>query len=234
MLAVERLATGYGDIQVLWDVDLEVRSGEIVALVGANGAGKTTLLRSIMGLNPVWKGAITFERQDMTGTSTQQRVRSGIVMIPERRRLFGGLTVEANLILGAYSRQRDGVRDDLELIYQLFPLLRDRRRQVSGSLSGGEQQMCAIGRGLMGRPRLLLVDELSLGLAPVIVESLMAGLLEVRRLGRTTFLLVEQDVQMALEIADRGYVIEVGRIVLSGPAGELIAKPEVRTAYLGL
>ncbi len=234
MLEVKGLTTGYGEIQVLWDVDVAVSAGEIVALVGANGAGKTTLLRSLMGLNPVWSGSIRFEGRDLTGMSTQQRVRSGMIMVPERRRLFGGLTVEANLLLGAYIRDRDGVRDDLELIYALFPALHDRRRQVAGSLSGGEQQMCAIGRALMGRPRLLLVDEVSLGLAPLVVESLMAGLAKVRQESRTTFLLVEQDVQMALEVADRGYVLEVGRIVLSGPAAELIARPEVRTAYLGL
>jgi branched-chain amino acid transport system ATP-binding protein len=190
--------------------------------------------RSLMGLNPVWRGAVTLEGRELAETSTQERVRRGMIMVPERRRLFGGLTVEANLLLGAYTRDSNGVHEDLELIYDLFPALRDRRRQVSGSLSGGEQQMCAIGRALMGRPRLLMVDELSLGLAPMVVDSLIAGLLKVKHLGRTTFLLVEQDVQMALEIADRGYVLEVGRIVLSGPAAELIARPEVRTAYLGL
>ncbi len=234
MLSVKGASTGYGDIQALWDIDLEVLSGEITALVGANGAGKTTLLRSLIGLHPLWAGTVTFDGQRLEGAAPAARVRRGLGLVPERRRLFGGLTVEQNLVLGAYTRNPAEVQGGLASIYDLFPKLRDRRGQLSGSLSGGEQQMCAIGRGLMGRPRLLMVDELSLGLAPVVVDTMIAALLRVRQQGQTTFFLVEQDVQMALEIADRGYVLETGRVIMAGAGKDLLARPEVKTAYLGL
>jgi branched-chain amino acid transport system ATP-binding protein len=234
VLSVRGACTGYGDIQVLWDVDLEVQPGEIVALVGANGAGKTTLMRSLIGLHRLWRGTVAFDGQPLGTTSAAERVRRGLVLVPERRRLFGGLTVEQNLALGAYTRDPKEIHGELDRIYELFPKLRDRRRQLSGSLSGGEQQMCAIGRGLMARPRLLMVDELSLGLAPVVVDTLMAALQRVREQSGTPFFLVEQDVQMALEIADRGYVLETGTVVMSGAARDLLVRPEVRTAYLGL
>jgi branched-chain amino acid transport system ATP-binding protein len=234
VLTVEGASTGYGDIQVLWDVSLQIHPGEIVALVGANGAGKTTLLRSLIGLHRLWRGSVTFDGQPLGTGSAAERVRRGIVLVPERRRLFAGLTVEQNLALGAYTRARAEVPRDLERIYALFPRLGDRRRQLAGSLSGGEQQMCAIGRGLMARPRLLMVDELSLGLAPVVVDAMMEALVAVRRQTGTPCFLVEQDVQMALEIADRGYVLETGHVVMSGASADLLKRSEIRTAYLGL
>jgi branched-chain amino acid transport system ATP-binding protein len=235
VLTVKGASTGYGDAQALWEVELEVRTGEAVALVGANGAGKTTLLRSIAGLQRLWRGEVTFDGRALGASSPAERVRRGMILVPERRRLFGGLSVEKNLLLGAYTRtSASEIATDLARMYGLFPALRERRRQMAGSLSGGEQQMCAIARGLMSRPRLLMVDELSLGLAPVVVDSLFAALVRVKQQGEATLFLVEQDVQMALEIADRGYVLETGRIVMSGPATDLLGRPEIRAAYLGI
>ena len=235
MLNVKGACGGYGEIQVLWNVDLFVSSGEIVALVGANGAGKTTLLRALAGLQKFRSGTIEFEGESITGLSPAERVKRGIVLGPENRRLFFGLTVEQNLRLGAFTRPQDReLEDDLARIYDLFPVLGERRAQLAGNMSGGEQQMCAIARGLMSRPRLLMIDELSLGLAPIVVEKLFAALTEVRRLYHTTLFLVEQDVQAALEAADRGYVLEMGRVSMVGPAKELLDRPEIRAAYLGL
>ncbi len=235
MLNVKGACGGYGEIQVLWNVDLFVSSGEIVALVGANGAGKTTLLRALAGLQKFRSGTIEFEGESITGLSPAERVKRGIVLVPENRRLFFGLTVEQNLRLGAFTRPQDReLEDDLARIYDLFPVLGERRAQLAGNMSGGEQQMCAIARGLMSRPRLLMIDELSLGLAPIVVEKLFAALTEVRRLYHTTLFLVEQDVQAALEAADRGYVLEMGRVSMVGPAKELLDRPEIRAAYLGL
>lgn len=236
LLEVQDLSTGYGDTQVLWDVTLDIRSGELVALVGANGAGKTTLLATLSRLLPAWRGQIRFSGQDITRTSAERVVRLGVAHVPQGRRLFAGLSVEDNLRLGAYCRRQGsstGIKQDLERMYTFLPRLSERRRQVAGSLSGGEQQMCAIARGLMTRPQILLIDELSLGLAPNVVDDILTTLDTIHREERLGILLVEQDVQIALERADRGYVIENGRVVLSGKGTELLESEKVRAAYLG-
>jgi branched-chain amino acid transport system ATP-binding protein len=234
MLEIRDLDAGYGEAQVLWDVALDVRAGEIVAILGANGAGKSTLLAAITGLVRARRGRITFEGEDVTRWSPERIVARGIGHVPQGRRLFGGLSVLDNLLMGAFHRSDgDGVREDLERVFTLFPRLAERRRQLAGKLSGGEQQMCAIGRGLMGRPKLLLVDELSLGLAPIVVEQLLEVLVSLRKRD-VTLLVVEQDVQVALETADRAYVLETGRVALSGSAAQIAADPHVKTAYLGL
>ncbi len=236
LLSIRNLATGYGDNQVLWDISLEVLPGELVALVGANGAGKTTLLTTISRLLPVWRGSITFAGREVSRTSAERVVSLGLAQVPQGRRLFAALTVEENLRLGAYTRRAKSARaiaDDLDRVLTFLPKLGERRKQLAGSLSGGEQQMCAIGRGLMARPELLLIDELSLGLAPNIVDDMLTTLDTIHRQEKLSILLVEQDVQIALERADRGYVIENGRIVLSGSATMLLHSPQVRTAYLG-
>jgi branched-chain amino acid transport system ATP-binding protein len=234
LLEVKNLCSGYGDVPVLWDVSLEVREGEIVALIGANGAGKTTLLWTISQLLKPQSGFIRFAGRDLTGTTPDQAVVAGIIHVPQGRRLFPGLTVRENLLQGAFAR-RDfpQIEADLARVEKLMPRLAERAGQLAGRLSGGEQQMCAIGRGLMGRPRLLLIDELSLGLAPLVVDQLLALISELNRQG-TTVLLVEQDVQVALEHAHRGYVLETGRIVQTSRADELLRDPRIRQAYLGL
>jgi branched-chain amino acid transport system ATP-binding protein len=221
---------------VLWDICLDVLRGEVVALVGANGAGKSTLLATISGLLPSWKGTIVFAGGDITHSRAERIVKLGLAQVPQGRRLFGGLTIEENLRLGAYTNRAGSARAiaaDLERVYTFLPKLRERRTQLAGSLSGGEQQMCAIGRGLMTRPDLLLVDELSLGLAPNIVDDLLVTIDNIHRQEQLSFLLVEQDVQIALERAHRAYVMESGRIVLSGSAADLLKSEEIRMAYLG-
>jgi branched-chain amino acid transport system ATP-binding protein len=236
LLQVQGLGTGYGETQVLWDISLDVLRGEVVALVGANGAGKSTLLAAISGLLPAWQGTIAFAGRDITRLRAERIVQLGLAQVPQGRRLFGGLTIEENLRLGAYTRRAGSARavaTDLERVYTFLPKLRERRSQVAGSLSGGEQQMCAIGRGLMARPDLLLIDELSLGLAPTIVDDLLAAIDAIHRQEHLSFFLVEQDVQIALERAHRAYVMESGRIVLSGPAADLLSSEEIRKAYLG-
>jgi branched-chain amino acid transport system ATP-binding protein len=236
LLAVRDIDTGYGDTQVLWDVSLDVRRGEVVALVGANGAGKSTLLATISGLLRSWKGEVLLAGRHIERMPAERIVAQGLAHVPQGRRLFAALSVEENLKLGAYTRRAGSARaigEDLDRVYQLLPALRERRSQLAGSLSGGEQQMCAIGRGLMARPELLLIDEMSLGLAPIIVDDLLSAIDAIHREGGLSFLLVEQDVQIALERADRGYVIENGRIVVSGPGAELLNRAEVRAAYLG-
>jgi branched-chain amino acid transport system ATP-binding protein len=234
MLEVSGLSAGYGDVEILRDVSLEVRRGEIVALIGANGAGKTTLLRTISRLIPLRSGTIVFEGAELTHARPEEVVAAGIVHVPQGRGLFPGLTVRENLLQGAYLRKEAApIAADLDRVYTLLPRLAERAGQLAGKLSGGEQQMCAIGRALMGRPRLLLIDELSLGLAPLIVESLLALISAINREG-TTVLLVEQDVQVALEHAHRGYVLESGRMVQSAPATTLLDDPRIRQAYLGL
>jgi branched-chain amino acid transport system ATP-binding protein len=233
MLELSGVASGYGEAQVLWDIALRVESGEIVALVGANGAGKSTLLGTIAGLVTPWSGSINFNGVDLAGRRPEQIVAAGMSLVPQGRRLFGGLTIHENLLMGAFHRKDPDVGTDVEKVYTYFPRLRERADQLAGTLSGGEQQMCAIGRGLMARPALLMVDELSLGLAPIIVEQLLGVIVGLRRDGMT-ILLVEQDVQVALETADRGYVIENGRVGLSGAAHDVLADPHVKTAYLGL
>jgi len=233
LLSVRGLNVAYGDVQVLWDVSLDVYPGEIVALVGANGAGKSTLLLTVSGVLPPLSGEIVFDGRNVAGATTQRIVDRGIVLVPEGRRLFPAMTVRDQLLLGAFRRtDKAQIRTDLTRILDLFPRLKDRTSQLAGSLSGGEQQMVAIGRALMSRPRLLMIDELSLGLAPVIVESLVEILRQVNADG-VTILMVEQDVQTALEQATRGYVLETGRVTLSGPAADLLQDERIRRAYLG-
>ncbi len=234
LLRVRDLNVGYGEVQVLWDVSLEVRAGEIVALVGANGAGKSTLLSTISGLLQPLSGSIEFAGHAIAGVGTQRIVDLGIAHVPEGRRLFPAMTVRDQLLLGAFRRRdRAAVVDDLERVLGLFPRLRERVSQLAGHLSGGEQQMAAIARGLMARPRLLMIDELSLGLAPVLIEHLMETIGQLNADGMT-ILIVEQDVQAALERAARGYVLETGHIVLSGAAADLLQDQRVRQAYLGV
>ena len=231
MLEVEDLQAGYGRIDVLWEVGLEVREGEIVSLVGSNGAGKTTLLRVISGVITPRAGTVRWQGTVISGRSPEEVVSLGIAHVPEGRRLFAGMTVRENLIIGAYSR-RDGA-DDIDRMVHLFPRLGERLDQVAGSLSGGEQQMCAIARGLMARPKLLMIDELSLGLAPKLVDQLLERLKEIPEDG-TSILLVEQDVDAALRLAQRAYAMETGRIVVEGTGEELLNDPRVREAYLGV
>lgn len=234
LLELTDLCSGYGDVQVLWDVSLEVRQGEVVALIGANGAGKSTLLYTISQLLHPRSGAIRFAGRDLTRARPEDVVEAGVIHVPQGRRLFPGLTVRENLLQGVYLRRDpSGIAQDLDRVYALLPRLKERTDQAAGRLSGGEQQMCAIGRALMGRPRLLLIDELSLGLAPLVVDTLLDLISQINREG-TTVLLVEQDVQVALEHAHRGYVLETGRIVQSAPAAELLEDPRIRQAYLGL
>jgi branched-chain amino acid transport system ATP-binding protein len=234
LLEVRGLSAGYGDVRVLWDVDLSVRAGELVSLVGSNGAGKTTLLRSLSALLAPAAGQILFGGERIDGLRADQVVQRRLIHVPEGRRLFPDLSVEQNLLLGAVTRHdRGAIAADLGRVYTLFPRLAERRRQAAGSMSGGEQQMCALGRGLLAAPILLMVDEMSNGLAPVLVDQLMTALVTLRDEG-LTILLVEQDVQLALESADRGYVLDTGHIVMSGRAREVLDDPRVRTAYLGL
>src|SRR5258708_5364461 len=226
LLAVRGIDVGYGDTQVLWDVSLDVRHGEIVALVGANGAGKSTLLAAISGLLRPWHGEVLLAGSHIERMLAERIVAHGLAHVPQGRRLFAALSVAENLKLGAYTRRAGSARaisEDLDRVYQLLPALAERRTQLAGSLSGGEQQMCAIGRGLMARPEVLLIDEMSLGLAPKIVDDLLGAIDAIHREQSLSFLLVEQDVQIALERADRGYVIENGRIVFIGPGAELLA-----------
>ncbi len=235
MLQIRNLHAYYGKIEALGGVSCHVNQGEIVALIGANGAGKTTLLNAICGLVQA-KGKITFNGENLLGLSPEGIVARGISQVPEGRQIFAPLTVAENLALGAYLRQRRSQRPeisaDLDNVYALFPRLAERRQQTAGTLSGGEQQMLAIGRALMARPRLLLLDEPSLGLAPVVVESIMATIVSLRQQG-VTILMVEQNARTALSIADRGYVLETGRILLSGPARQLLHDRQVTRAYLG-
>ncbi len=235
MLEVRGIDSGYGHVQVLEDVSLEVRAGEAVTLIGANGAGKSTLLKVVSGLLPAWKGSVVFDGEDVSSMKPDKRVGKGIALIPEGRRLFGSMTVEENLRLGAYSRERratDEFAEDLHSVFELFPVLEERAEQTAGTLSGGEQQMLAIGRARMSRPRLLLLDEPSLGLAPMVIREIFAALGRLRERGLTMFL-VEQDAKIALKQADRGYVMRTGRIVLSGSASDLMADDDVRLIYLG-
>ncbi len=233
LLQVTGLSAGYGMTPVLFDVDVHLARGELVALIGANGAGKSTLLGALSGLVRVFRGTVRFADWPVTELRPEMIVASGLVHVPQGRRLFGTMTVERNLLLGAYRRRDRQVRDDIERILQYFPALRDKLDRDAGTLSGGEQQMVAIGRGLMARPKLLMIDEPSLGLAPNIVDRVMEIVKAINQDG-TAVLLVEQDVVLALEIADRGYVLENGRIAMSGPAAELRRDPAVRKAYLGV
>jgi len=233
VLEIRDLDAAYGDIRVLSGVSLTVGPGEIVALLGPNGAGKSTLLTAIAGLLRPRAGAIRWQGEDLTALRAHLVVERGVALVPEGRRLFGTMTVEDNLELGAFAaRARSGRAAGFERVYALFPDLRDRRRQLVRALSGGQQQMVAVARGLMAKPRLLLLDEPSLGLAPVIVQKVFSIIGEIRRRG-TTVLLVEQNARMALSMADRGYVLETGRLAVSGKPAELWSNDEVRAAYLG-
>jgi branched-chain amino acid transport system ATP-binding protein len=236
MLTIRNLRGGYGRIEVLHGVSLSVRPGEVVALVGANGAGKSTLLKAVSGLLPHWTGEILFEGRPLTGKKPPEIVAMGVGLVPEGRWIFPPMSVVDNLRLGAYLRLRrgdkQGVEEELQRVYQLFPILAERRNQPAGTLSGGEQQMLAIGRALMTRPRLLLLDEPTTGLAPLLVEKIFQIIARLRHEG-LTFLLVEQNAQGALSLADRGYVLETGRMVLQGRARDLLEDQEVKRAYLG-
>jgi branched-chain amino acid transport system ATP-binding protein len=234
LLQIKGLESGYGEVQVLWGIDLEVMVGEIACIVGSNGAGKTTLLRTISGVVRPKGGSIRFAGQAIEKADPGAILRLGIAQVPEGRRLFQGLSVRDNLLLGAYLRNdRAAIAEDLEHIYAIFPILAERRSQDATTLSGGEQQMCAIGRGLMSRPKLLMVDELSLGLAPQAVERLAEALVEVNKAG-LTILVVEQDVLTAFELARRGFVIELGRIGMSGETRLLAEDQKIRQAYMGI
>ena len=234
MLEVQDIHCGYDGAQVIHGVSLEVHEGEIVAILGSNGAGKTTTLHTICGLKHPDKGHVHFRGEDITRSPASINIRKGIAYVPEGRRLFPKLSVKENLELGAFTlRDRSVIEERLEEMYTIFPRLKDRRSQTAETLSGGEQQMCAIARGLMSNPRLILLDELSLGLMPSLVEKVFEAVVTINRKG-ITVLIVEQLVQDALEIADRGYVLQTGRVVLSGTARELLDSDEVRKAYMGM
>ena len=233
MLEVRALESHYGRIPALKGVDLALRAGELVALVGANGAGKTTLLRALSGVQRVSGGTVRFDGADITRAAPERRVRLGIAQVPEGRQVFAPLTVEDNLRLGGYTRSASESEEMLERAYAMFPVLRERRRASAGTLSGGQQQMLAIARALMARPRLLLLDEPSMGLAPRLVEEILQHVRALRSTDRAIFL-VDQNARAALRIADRGYVLETGRIVLAGSGAELLANERVQAAYLGL
>jgi branched-chain amino acid transport system ATP-binding protein len=233
VLQIQGLHSHYGPIQALHGIDIDVRQGQLVALVGANGAGKTTLLRAISGVQPVSGGSIRFEGADITRMSADQRVRAGICQVPEGRQLFGPMSVEDNLHLGAYTRPKTELAGDLERVYALFPVLKEKRLLTAGMLSGGQQQMLAMARALMGHPKLLLLDEPSMGLAPLLIREIFRIVESLRDDGITIFL-VEQNAHAALAIADIGYVIETGGIVLSGRGPELLDNEQVQSAYLGM
>jgi branched-chain amino acid transport system ATP-binding protein len=234
LLQIKNLHAGYGDVPVLWGVDLEVGEGEIVCLVGSNGAGKTTLMRTISALVPRSAGSIRVGGAELSAHDPELVLQAGVAHVPEGRRLFAAMSVRDNLLMGAYLR-RDGpaaIHADLERMYQMFPILKERRHQDAATLSGGEQQMCAIARGLMSAPRLLLIDELSLGLAPAVVDRLCDALRELNR-GGLTLLVVEQDVAIALDLAHHAVVMDTGRITHAGASGELANDPAIQKAYLG-
>ena len=233
ILALEDVHVYYGAIHALKGVSLTVNTGEIVTLIGANGAGKSTTLRAINGINKPRQGTIRFQGEDITGDAPHRIVKSGIAQSPEGRRLFPRMSVTENLEMGAFQRtDRENLAEDMDRVFTLFPRLQERRMQKAGTMSGGEQQMCAIGRALMARPKLLLLDEPSMGLAPIFVERIFETVVEVNKQG-TPVLLVEQNALMALDVAERGYVMETGRIALSGRASELKTNEQVRKAYLG-
>ena len=236
MLRIQSLSAFYGNIQALRGVSLHVDDGEIVTLLGANGAGKTTLLNTICGLISSRKGGVTFHDDDITRLSPEKIVKLGISQVPEGRQLFGELSVLDNLILGSYlhyRKRKKEITSDLDSIFEIFPILKERQKQLAGTLSGGEQQMLAIGRALMSKPSLLLLDEPSMGLAPKIVSEIFRVVTQLRDDQNTTILLVEQNAHVALDVADRGYILETGRIVLQGTSEELLENKEIKRAYLG-
>ena len=233
LLELKKLEVAYGGIHAVKGIDLEVGQGELVCLIGANGAGKTTTLKGICGLLPVKAGKIFYEGANITGKPAFHLVRRGLAMVPEGRGVFGALTIEENLAMGAYIRSdRDGIASDIERVYHLFPRLKERRRQTAGTMSGGEQQMLAMGRAMMSRPRLLLLDEPSMGLAPLMVQKVFETIITISVEG-VTILLIEQNAKLALEVSKRGYVMESGEVILSGDASSLLHNPKVRAAYLG-
>ncbi|HEV3156306.1 MAG TPA: ABC transporter ATP-binding protein [Candidatus Baltobacteraceae bacterium] len=232
-LRVTAISAGYGQTQVLWDVSLEIQPGETVALIGSNGAGKSTLLAAISGLVPLWRGQVLLGVEEIGGRGPAAIVAHGVIQVPQGRRLFGGLSVRENLFMGTFLRRDGEIDADIERVLQYFPRVRERYNFLAGRLSGGEQQQVAIARALMARPKVLLIDEMSLGLAPVIVESLLEVLERIRASG-VSILMVEQDVQTALEFAQRAYVLENGRIVLTGRCADLLDDPAIRRAYLGV
>ena len=236
MLKIRNLDAGYGKLRVLKNISLHVKGGEIVTMIGANGAGKTTLLHTVIGLIKPMRGEISFLGQSCTRTTVGRIVASGCALVPEGRQVFAPMSVEENLLLGGYVLQKEqgraAVIEELEHQYELFPILRDRRRQLAGTLSGGEQQMLAMGRALMSKPKLVMMDEPSTGLAPLIVRDIFQIILRLREEGNTV-LLIEQNAKAALGIADRGYVLEVGKIIVQGPAADLLANSDVQRAYLG-
>ena len=235
VLEVEGIEAGYGEIQVLFGVSLRVEKGTVTALLGSNGAGKTTTLKTIMGLLEPWSGRIVFKDADITRLPAHRRVEQGIALVPEGRKLWPRLTVEEHLRLAATTpRARERFEESLEMVYELFPRLRERRRQLAGTMSGGEQQMLAIARALVQRPRLLMLDEPSLGLAPKLAREVVYLARRLRDEYGITVPLVEQNVRLSLKVADRAYVLETGRVVREGPAGELEKDPEIRRAYLGI
>ena len=233
MLRVEGLSGGYNRTRALHGVDLDVARGELVAVIGRNGAGKSTLLRTISGVQPAFAGRIVFDGRDITRASAPSRVRAGIAHVPEGRQVFPTLSVEDNLRLGAYHRSGAGIEQDLDQQFALFPMLRERRGTMAGALSGGQQQMLALGRGLMAAPKLLMLDEPSMGLAPQFVAQIFRTIASLKSQG-TTILLIEQNAKAALALADRAYVIDTGRVVLDGNAADLVANADVRSIYLGL
>jgi branched-chain amino acid transport system ATP-binding protein len=233
VLKLRGITSHYGRIQALHGIDLDVRQGQLVALVGANGAGKTTLLRTISGVHPASAGVIEFYGRNITRMAPDKRVRQGICQVPEGRQVFGPMSIEDNLRLGAYTRRDAEIAQDLDRMYSLFPVLKEKRLLPAGTLSGGQQQMLAMARALMGRPKLLLLDEPSMGLAPLLVEEIFRVVKRLKAEGITIFL-VEQNAQAALSIADIGYVIETGHTILSGPGPELLNNEQVKAAYLGM
>ena len=234
LLEVESLEAGYGEVQVLWGVSLKVRRGALTAIVGANGAGKTTMLRAVAGTIAPWRGRVLFEGEDVTRLPTHAKAARGFALVPEGRQLFSAMSVAENLQMGAFTKRAAAkYTDRLEQVFSLFPRLKERARQQAGTLSGGEQQMVAIARGLMSDPVILIIDELSLGLAPVVVYQLLTTLKRLKEAG-LTILLVEQNVHLALALSDYAYVVAEGRIFMEGLPAELAAKPEIRKAYLGL
>jgi len=234
LLNIDNVSAGYGDLQVLFGVSLHVNEGEVVSLVGSNGAGKTTLLRILSGFEPILKGSITYNGQDLMKFKPNQRAQLGIAHIPQGRGILGTLTVNENLILGAYQKEyRAKVPENMQKAYKMFPILKERQNQLAGSLSGGEQQMLAIARSLMSQPKLLMLDEPSLGLAPIIVEEMFELITTVSKQG-VSILIVEQNLMQALSIANRAYVLETGRVVMEGRASELLEDDAIQRAYLGI
>ncbi|MFT4106325.1 MAG: ABC transporter ATP-binding protein [Lacrimispora sp.] len=234
MIKIDKICAGYGDLKVLFDLSMHIDKGEVVSLVGSNGAGKTTLLRIISGLEPVTSGSLTYMDIDLLKEKPEKRADLGIAHIPQGRGILGTLTIEENLILGAYSKKvRANLDKNMKHAYELFPILEERKYQLAGSLSGGQQQMLAIGRALMMEPKLLMLDEPSLGLAPIVVEDMFRIIADVAKSGMS-ILIVEQNLVQALSVADRGYVLETGNIVLEGSAKELLENEDIRAAYLGV